>query len=58
VKNPVAYQAVYDILLEVIDQREVISYRQLSDAYENRTGDRVHWRNWAPVLDYLGDWSP
>jgi hypothetical protein len=48
---------VYQILREVIVRGEVISYRQLSDAYQNKTGRRVHWRNWAPTLDILGDWS-
>jgi hypothetical protein len=49
--------AVYEILKEVIDRAEVISYRQLSDAYENKTGHHIHWRNWARALDILGDWS-
>jgi hypothetical protein len=49
--------AVYQLLREVIGRGEVISYRALSDAYENQTGTRVHWRNWTPVLDILGAWS-
>jgi hypothetical protein len=49
--------AVYEILKEVINRAEVIGYRQLSDAYENKTGHRIHWRNWAGALDILGDWS-
>jgi hypothetical protein len=41
----------------VIERGEVISYRGLSDAYEQKMGKRIHWRNWAPTLDVLGDWS-
>jgi hypothetical protein len=50
-------EAVYQLLREVIERGEVISYRGLSEAYERRTGRWVHWRNWTPTLDVLGDWS-
>jgi hypothetical protein len=56
-KKEVDWKRVYQILKEVIDREAIISYRELSDAYEDRTGQRIHWRNWAPVLDVLGDWS-
>jgi hypothetical protein len=56
-ENGIRTDAVYQILKEVIERGEVISYRALSDAYENKTGQRVHWRNWTPVLDILGNWS-
>lgn len=53
----IAPEAVYQILREVIEREDVISYRNLSEAYEAKTGRRIHWRNWGPVLDVLGDWS-
>jgi hypothetical protein len=48
---------VYRILREVIDRQELISYGELSDRYEKRTGTRIHWRNWAPALDGVGAWA-
>jgi hypothetical protein len=53
----VPYQAVYQVLKEVIEREDVITYGELSDRYEERTGTRIHWRNWAPALDYVGAWS-
>jgi hypothetical protein len=51
------YEAVYQILKDVIQRQDVVSYRELTDGFRLQTGKRIHWRNWAPVLDVLGDWS-
>jgi hypothetical protein len=51
------WEVVYQILKDVIARQDLISYRELTDSYRLRTGKRIHWRNWAPVLDELGDWS-
>jgi hypothetical protein len=53
----VDFGIVYQILLYVIDRETVISYGELSDRYEEKTGTRIHWRNWTPILDYIGAWS-
>ena len=49
-KDSLNYQSLYQILLRVIRNRELITYRELSDAYEEATGDRIHWRNWGCYL--------
>jgi hypothetical protein len=51
------HAAVYLVLKEVVERGEVITYGELSNRYEEKTGTRIHWRNWAPALDRVGAWS-
>jgi hypothetical protein len=47
---------LYEILRNVAARQSVITYKELSREYAKRTRKKIHWRQWRPHLEDLGDW--
>jgi hypothetical protein len=46
---------LYEILRDVAARQSVITYKELSREYAKRTRKKIHWRQWRPHLEELGD---